>query len=161
MRRRGLNVSREGCHLSGQSRQLQMLGDSRLGSVEGGRRPSRSEVSHQGRSGHPVRDRDGEADTQTYRQFPRADAEPPVEEVSSNSQDLWIKDLFRQRRSAAPGHSTSLPLMKVAPARTRATRWSVLTARQRYCPDSISLDAIAGPVAGAGSRAANASQANL
>jgi hypothetical protein len=37
--------------------------------------------------------------------------------------------------------------MKVAPARTRATRWGALTARQRSCADSISLNAIASPAA--------------
>jgi hypothetical protein len=41
----------------------------------------------------------------------------------------------------------SLPLMKVAPARTRATRWGALTARQRSCADSISLNAMASPAA--------------
>src|SRR5438477_2172586 len=37
--------------------------------------------------------------------------------------------------------------MKVAPARTRATRWGALTARQRSCADSMSLNAIASPAA--------------
>ena len=37
--------------------------------------------------------------------------------------------------------------MKVAPARTRATRWGALTARQRSCADSISLNAMASPAA--------------
>ena len=37
--------------------------------------------------------------------------------------------------------------MKVAPARTRATRWGAFTARQRSCADSISLNAIARPAA--------------
>ena len=37
--------------------------------------------------------------------------------------------------------------MKVAPARTRATRCGALTARQRSCADSISLNAIASPAA--------------
>ena len=37
--------------------------------------------------------------------------------------------------------------MKVAPTRTRATRWGALTARQRSCADSISLNAIARPAA--------------
>ena len=37
--------------------------------------------------------------------------------------------------------------MKVAPARTKATRWGALTARQRSWADSISLNAIARPAA--------------
>ena len=40
--------------------------------------------------------------------------------------------------------------MKVAPARTRATRWGAFTARQRSCADSMSLKAIASPAARAG-----------
>src|SRR5262249_22061886 len=46
-----------------------------------------------------------------------------------------------------PGRSTSLPLTKVAPARTRATRWGALTARQRAWADSMSLKAMASPAA--------------
>lgn len=37
------------------------------------------------------------------------------------------------------GCSTSLPLVKVAPARTRATKCGAFTARQRVWADSISL----------------------
>jgi hypothetical protein len=37
--------------------------------------------------------------------------------------------------------------MKVAPARTRGTRWGALTARQRVWADSISLNAMATPAA--------------
>ncbi|QYC41824.1 hypothetical protein Nocox_21090 [Nonomuraea coxensis DSM 45129] len=37
--------------------------------------------------------------------------------------------------------------MKVAQARTKATRWGALTARQRAWADSISLNAIASPAA--------------
>jgi hypothetical protein len=37
--------------------------------------------------------------------------------------------------------------MKVAPARTRATRWGAFTIRQRVWADSISLNAIATPAA--------------
>src|ERR1035441_7581961 len=37
--------------------------------------------------------------------------------------------------------------MKIAPARTRATRWGALTARQRSCADSMSLNAMASPAA--------------
>ena len=46
-----------------------------------------------------------------------------------------------------PGRSASLPLTKVAPARTSATRCGALTIRQRRCADSISLNAIASPAA--------------
>src|SRR3954466_10420770 len=45
------------------------------------------------------------------------------------------------------GRSTSFPLTKLAPARTRATRWGPLTARQRSWAASISLNAIANPAA--------------
>src|SRR5216683_2135505 len=41
----------------------------------------------------------------------------------------------------------SLPLMKVAPARTRATRCGALTMRQWSWADSMSLKAIARPAA--------------
>jgi len=40
-----------------------------------------------------------------------------------------------------------LPLMNVAPARTRATRCGALTMRQWSCADSMSLNAIARPAA--------------
>src|SRR3982751_265140 len=39
------------------------------------------------------------------------------------------------------------PLSKWAPARTRATRWGALTARQRRWADSMSLKAMATPAA--------------
>src|SRR5664279_6243367 len=45
------------------------------------------------------------------------------------------------------GRSTSLPWWKVAPARTRATRWGAFTARHRDCAASMSLNAIASPAA--------------
>src|SRR6478752_4500087 len=45
------------------------------------------------------------------------------------------------------GRSMSLPLWKVAPARTRATRWGAFTARHRDCAASMSLNAIATPAA--------------
>ena len=45
------------------------------------------------------------------------------------------------------GRSTSLPFLKRAPARTRATRWGAFTARQRAWADSSSLNAIAIPAA--------------
>ncbi len=41
----------------------------------------------------------------------------------------------------------SFPLTNVAPARTRATRWGALTARQPSCADSMSLKATARPAA--------------
>jgi hypothetical protein len=42
--------------------------------------------------------------------------------------------------AAAPsGRSTRWPRSKRAPARTNATRWDALTARQRACADSINL----------------------
>jgi len=40
-----------------------------------------------------------------------------------------------------------LPFSNLAPARTRATRWGALTARQRAWADSMSLKAIATPAA--------------
>jgi hypothetical protein len=43
--------------------------------------------------------------------------------------------------------STSLPFLKTAPARTRATRWGALTARQRAWAASMSLNAMASPAA--------------
>jgi hypothetical protein len=45
------------------------------------------------------------------------------------------------------GRSTSLPFSNVAPARTSATRCGAFTARQRDCEASISLYAMAIPVA--------------
>ncbi len=66
----------------------------------------------------------------------------------SNSQDLWIKIFYAASGwASSPGRSMSLPLMKVAPARTRATRWGAFTARQRSWADSMSLNAIARPAA--------------
>src|SRR6478609_2476901 len=41
----------------------------------------------------------------------------------------------------------SFPFLNLAPARTRATRWGALTARQRACADSMSLHACAIPAA--------------
>ena len=43
--------------------------------------------------------------------------------------------------------STSLPSLKVAPARTLATRWGARIARHLFCADCISLNAIAIPAA--------------
>src|ERR1700684_3841351 len=45
--------------------------------------------------------------------------------------------------ASSPGRSTSLPLTKTAPARTRATRCGALTARHRSWRDSISLKPMA------------------
>src|SRR6478609_5897119 len=47
----------------------------------------------------------------------------------------------------AVGRSTSRPWWKVAPARTRATRWGAFTARHLDCAASMSLNAIARPAA--------------
>ena len=69
-----------------------------------------------------------------------------------NCQDLWI-GVFQATsvpvRSSpfdggccgvmSVGRSSSLPLWKMAPARTRATRCGAFTARQRACAASISL----------------------
>jgi len=49
--------------------------------------------------------------------------------------------------SCSAARSTSTPLVKVAPARTSATRWGVLTARQRPWAAWMSLNAIASPAA--------------
>jgi hypothetical protein len=65
-----------------------------------------------------------------------------------NCQDLWIGAFQATSVSVdspgsggvmSMGRSSSLPLWKVAPARTRATRCGALTARQRACAASISL----------------------
>ena len=75
----------------------------------------------------------------------------PVVPPGRNCQYLWI-GLFQATsvpvdsvgaESAdgvmSVGRSSSLPLWKIAPARTRATRCGALTARQRACAASISL----------------------
>ena len=59
----------------------------------------------------------------------------------SNRQYLWI-EIFYAASSVAvvsSGRSTSLPFSNFAPARTSATRWGALTARQRDWAASISL----------------------
>ncbi len=65
-----------------------------------------------------------------------------------NCQDLWIGVFQATSVSAdsagsggvmSTGRSSSLPLWKTAPARTRATRCGALTALQRACAASISL----------------------
>jgi hypothetical protein len=45
------------------------------------------------------------------------------------------------------GSFDELPLVKVAPARTSATRWGALTARQRVWAASMSVNAMANPAA--------------
>jgi hypothetical protein len=42
--------------------------------------------------------------------------------------------VMRHREGHVPGRSTSFPLTKVAPARTRVTRWGALTARTQERP---------------------------
>ena len=68
-----------------------------------------------------------------------------------NRQYLWIGEFHATSDPAdsasvvdcsgvmSMGRSSSLPLWKTAPARTRATRCGALTARQRACAASISL----------------------
>ena len=77
---------------------------------------------------------------------------PPGLRGTRNCQDLWI-GVFQATsvpvRSSpfdggccgvmSVGRSSSLPLWKMAPARTRATRCGAFTARQRACAASISL----------------------
>ena len=58
----------------------------------------------------------------------------------SNRQYLWIKIFYAASSGRlSSGRSTSLPFSKFAPARTSATRWGALTARQRDWAASISL----------------------
>ncbi len=63
-------------------------------------------------------------------------------------QDLWMRvfqatsvslDSSGSAGEMSMGRSSSLPLWNTAPARTSATRWGALTARQRACAASISL----------------------
>ena len=63
------------------------------------------------------------------------------ESESSNRQYLWIKIFYAASSVAvvSSGRSTSLPFSNFAPARTSATRWGALTARQRDWAASISL----------------------
>ena len=60
---------------------------------------------------------------------------------ASNRQYLWIKIFYAASSVAvvSSGRSTSLPFLNFAPARTSATRWGALTARQRDWAASISL----------------------
>jgi len=60
-----------------------------------------------------------------------------VEQLSS----LWIKIFYAPSSVAvvSSGRSTSLPFSNFAPARTSATKWGALTARQRDWAASISL----------------------
>src|SRR6478752_1138687 len=61
--------------------------------------------------------------------------------LARNRQYLWIKILYAASSVAvvSSGRSTSLPFSNIAPARTSATRWGALTARQRDWAASISL----------------------
>ena len=61
--------------------------------------------------------------------------------IPSNRQYLWIKIFYAASSVAvvSSGRSTSLPFSNFAPARTSATRWGALTARQRDWAASISL----------------------
>lgn len=61
--------------------------------------------------------------------------------ATSNRQYLWIKIFYAASSVAvvSSGRSTSLPFSNFAPARTSATRWGALTARQRDWAASISL----------------------
>src|SRR6478735_7074856 len=66
---------------------------------------------------------------------------PTPRACRSNRQYLWI-EIFYAASSVAvvsSGRSTSLPFSNFAPARTSATRWGALTARQRDWAASISL----------------------
>ena len=85
-----------------------------------------------------------------------AEARTPVALKAVQAVRLWVEQLSRpvdQDLYAAvstgwpSGRSTSLPASKRAPARTSATRWGALTARQRSWAASMSLNAIARPVA--------------
>ena len=62
-------------------------------------------------------------------------------DAASNRQYLWIKIFYAASSVAvvSSGRSTSLPFSNFAPARTSATRWGALTARQRDWAASISL----------------------
>jgi hypothetical protein len=59
----------------------------------------------------------------------------------SNCQHLWIKIFYAASSVvvSSSGRSTSLPFSNRAPARTSATRWGALIARQRDWAASISL----------------------
>lgn len=71
-----------------------------------------------------------------------------IDLTQRNCQYLWIGvfqatsvsvDSAGSGGVMSAGRSSSLPLWKTAPARTRATRWGALTARHRACAASISL----------------------
>ena len=80
----------------------------------------------------------------------RAASALPVEgwvpEVLSNPVDEPSQAACWMAWSEGSG-STSLPSLKVAPARTLATRWGARIARHLFCADCISLNAIAIPAA--------------
>ena len=84
----------------------------------------------------------------------------PLWQRCATSVPEWAENCGHQRSSTGtanvlrPGYAQAGPLpfdefpsMKVAPARTRTTRWGALTARQRSCADSISLNAMTRPAA--------------
>jgi hypothetical protein len=63
------------------------------------------------------------------------------DQPGSNCQHLWIKIFYAASSVvvSSSGRSTSLPFSNRAPARTSATRWGALIARQRDWAASISL----------------------
>lgn len=76
------------------------------------------------------------------------DLSAPVDDQGRYCQDLWMRvfqatsvslDSSGSAGEMSMGRSSSLPLWNTAPARTSATRWGALTARQRACAASISL----------------------
>ena len=86
---------------------------------------------------HTGEERDG--DVASRVEHPGQDRQPVVGQ--SNRQYLWIKIFYAASSVAvvSSGRSTSLPFSNFAPARTSATRWGALTARQRDWAASISL----------------------
>jgi len=54
---------------------------------------------------------------------------------------------FRGHAATVSARSASTPRSKRAPARTKATRWGTLTARQRSWADSMSLNVMASAAA--------------
>ena len=73
-------------------------------------------------------------------------ARKSAQEVLSNPVDEPSQAACWMAWSEGSG-STSLPSLKVAPARTLATRWGARIARHLFCADCISLNAIAIPAA--------------
>ena len=62
-----------------------------------------------------------------------------ISDFQATSDPAFDGSMFDVSGVMSMGRSSSLPLWNVAPARTRATRWGALTARQRACAASISL----------------------